>query len=225
MNLEEGTDLGPYSIRELLGSGQQSLPQWQLATDILGPHPDGADALKSSVAKDVPAALRLAGCSKQAELWEASPPAGCETGACTVFAAAAADAQLPPAAVSVPYVAIFLDGGRDLRGSEKTADGGTLRYLASSKGSVLRISVLGPEGRVRLEAELQQEARVPLRTRERHRIVYALSDTRLPVAGHIIDVPGLRRGEDVETRRRRRARPPYIWRKRAFPQNRKGGNQ
>ena len=168
-------------LQELRGpAGTQPLPQWLLASDIFGQQ--GADALEGVVARDIPEALRNAGCFKQAELWESAPPAGCEAGPCTVFAVRALDDVLSPAAVSVPDAALFLDSGTDLGGSEKTADGGLLRYGASPTG--LRVLLSGPDRRPRLEAELQASARLPVRTRERHRIVYALPEVR-PAENHV----------------------------------------
>jgi hypothetical protein len=165
-------------LRELQGA---PLPQWLLATDIVSLSDDSEDAL-SSLAEDIPDALRRAGCASQALLWEIDPPEGCQSGPCTVFGIPdGTSIPSPLSALCVPDVALFFDLGAHLEGVETTSDRGTLRY-ASHEG-LLRIVALTSNKVRLLDAEIDGIQRLPVRTRERQRVVYALSR----VAQHDVD--------------------------------------
>jgi hypothetical protein len=169
-------------LRELRGA-PPTLPQWLLATDIvsLSDSPDSEDAL-SSLAEDIPDALRRAGCASQALLWEIDPPGGCQSGPCTVFGIpdnTPIPSHVTLSALSVPDVALFFDPGAHLEGVETTSDRGTLRY-ASHEG-LLRIAASTSKKVHLLNAEITR--RLPVRTRERQRVVYALSNVRLAPDG------------------------------------------
>lgn len=158
--------------------GGPIMPQWLLLTELSPAPPPAADAL-AMLPRDIPEALRLAGCSAQAILWEFEPPARCETGPCTVFgipdgAAVAATTTSSVGALAVPDSALFFDnGGLHLKGTEATSDGGAIHYASRGDG-LLRVLVSSPTNATLLEAELRGHSRLPIRTRERQRIVYLL---------------------------------------------------
>lgn len=142
------------------------LPQWILSTELLGP--TTCDVLSGM--PSVPETLMQAGCTQHASEWRKCAP--CEVGRpCTVFACRDIDHLLSVASFTVPDVAIFLHNN-DVAGQEVTADGGSLQY--SGIGNSLKLIFRASDGRRLLSADLVGQQRLPIRTKERQRVVYIL---------------------------------------------------
>lgn len=166
----QGAGLIHHGIVELHGPG---LPQWILLTDITGQFLERATSMRQLPA-DIPEALRKAGCHSQALQWERDPPQGCESGPCTVFGVPDG-LNLPSCLLAdlvVLDVTLFFHGRQELQGSESTASGGSLRY--SVRDGVLQIIARSKDGKLVLAAT--GDGNALLRTRDRHRVVYALSN-------------------------------------------------
>jgi hypothetical protein len=162
-----GDGLRTAGLKELATKG---LPQWLLETDITNPN-SGQDAL-SRIEVDIPSALRRAGASEQARMWEEATPIGCEEGPCTVFAVVdGAPALQNPSLLALPGVTLFFDG-LNHSGSEATSCGGLCRYAVA--GNVLNVS--SRRDSIRVDG-LADSRRQPLRTLDRHRVVHALTSS------------------------------------------------